>query len=100
LALPELIPCLCLDSILTGWGKHSKIAGSSTLRRVIEALLLSIGAPFQVERFNIGRFVSPSAVVAAWLRESGTINILLLRNERVQHANLPNLVPRLQALQL
>ena len=100
MGLPELIPGLCLDSILTGWGKHSKIAGSSTLRRVIEALLLSIGAPFQVERFNIGRFVSPSAVVAAWLRESGTINILLLRNERVQHANLSNLVPRLQALQL
>nr|CAB3466172.1 unnamed protein product [Digitaria exilis] len=93
-AMPEFL------SILTGWGKHSKIAGSSTLRRVIEALLLSIGAPFQVERFNIGRFVSPSAVVAAWLRESGTINILLLRNERVQHANPSNLVPRLQALQL
>ncbi|KAJ1265843.1 hypothetical protein BS78_08G105200 [Paspalum vaginatum] len=93
-AMPEFL------SILTGWGKHSKIAGSSTLRRVIEALLLSIGAPFQVERFNIGRFVSPSAVVAAWLRESGTIDILLLRNERVQHANLSNLVPRLQALQL
>ncbi|GJN34786.1 hypothetical protein PR202_gb23482 [Eleusine coracana subsp. coracana] len=43
-AMPEFL------SILTGWGKHSKIAGSSTLRRVIEALLLSIGAPFQVER--------------------------------------------------
>lgn len=93
-AMPEFL------SILTGWGKHSKIAGSSTLRRVIEALLLSIGAPFQAERFNIGRFVSPSALVSAWLRESGTINILLLRNERAQHANTSNLVPRLQALQL
>ncbi|KAK3140005.1 hypothetical protein QOZ80_5AG0393970 [Eleusine coracana subsp. coracana] len=93
-AMPEFL------SILTGWGKHSKIAGSSTLRHVIEALLLSIGAPFQVERFNIGRFVSPSAVVAAWLRKSGTINILLLQDERVQHASLSNLVPRLQALQL
>ncbi|CAN6301553.1 unnamed protein product, partial [Urochloa humidicola] len=93
-AMPEFL------SILTGWGKHSKVAGSSTLRRVIEALLLSIGAPFQVERFNIGRFVLPSAVVAAWMRESGTINILLLRNERVQHVNPSNLLPRLQALQL
>lgn len=93
-AMPEFL------SILTGWGKHSKIAGSSTLRRVIEALLLSIGAPFQAERFNVGRFVSPSALVSAWLRESGTINILLLRNERAQHANTSNLVPRLQALQL
>uniref|UniRef100_M8CP85 Smr domain-containing protein n=1 Tax=Aegilops tauschii TaxID=37682 RepID=M8CP85_AEGTA len=47
-AMPEFV------SILTGWGKHSKIAGASTLRHVIEALLNSIGAPFQVERFNIG----------------------------------------------
>jgi hypothetical protein len=53
-----------------------------------------------VERFNIGRFVSPSAVVAAWLKESGTINILLLSDERAQHASPSNLVPRLQALQL
>uniref|UniRef100_J3NE62 Smr domain-containing protein n=2 Tax=Oryza brachyantha TaxID=4533 RepID=J3NE62_ORYBR len=97
-AMPEFL------SILTGWGKHSRIAGASTLRRVIEALLNSIGAPFQVERFNIGRFVSPSAVVAAWLRESGTVNILLLHDERVQQqaaSPSPNhLVPRLQALQL
>ncbi|XP_052139033.1 pentatricopeptide repeat-containing protein GUN1, chloroplastic [Oryza glaberrima] len=93
-AMPEFL------SILTGWGKHSRIAGASTLRRVIEALLNSIGAPFQVERFNIGRFVSPSAVVAAWLRESGTVNILLLHDERVQQAAPSNLVPRLQALQL
>jgi hypothetical protein len=93
-AMPEFL------SILTGWGKHSRIAGASTLRRVIEALLNSIGAPFQVERFNIGRFVSPSAVVAAWLRESGTFNILLLHDERVQQAAPSNLVPRLQALQL
>jgi hypothetical protein len=89
-----LTPCVPLYSILTGWGKHSKIAGSSTLRCVIEVLPVSIGAQFQVERFNIGRFVSPSAVVAAWLR----VNILL-QDERVQGANPSNLVPRLQALQ-
>ena len=91
---------LCMYSILTGWGKHSKIAGASTLRHVIEALLNSIGAPFQVERFNIGRFVSPSVVVAAWLRESGTINMILLSDERAQRASPSNLVPRLEALQL
>lgn len=89
-----------LCSILTGWGKHSKVVGASTLRRVIESLLKSIGAPFQLERFNIGRFVSPSAVIASWLRESGTISILLLRDERSQMANPENLLPQLQALQL
>ncbi|CAN6343324.1 unnamed protein product [Urochloa humidicola] len=51
-AMPEFL------SILTGWGKHSKVAGSSTLRHVIEALLLSIGAPFQIERFNIGSLLA------------------------------------------
>nr|XP_010914579.1 pentatricopeptide repeat-containing protein At2g31400, chloroplastic [Elaeis guineensis] len=92
--LPEFV------SILTGWGKHSKRAGASTLRCVIEVLLDSIGAPFNLERFNIGRFVSPGAMVAAWLREPGTINILLLRDERVQHSSPSSLLPRLQALQL
>ncbi|KAJ6848191.1 pentatricopeptide repeat-containing protein, chloroplastic [Iris pallida] len=87
-------------SILTGWGKHSKVTGASTIRRVIEALLKSIGAPFQIERFNIGRLVSPGVDVAAWLRESGTMSILLLRDERNQHASPPpGLLPQLQALQ-
>lgn len=92
--LPEFV------SILTGWGKHSKVTGASTLRRVIEALLDSIGAPFHLQRFNIGRFVSPGAVVTAWLKESGTISILLLNNQRTQPASPSNLLPRLQELQL
>ncbi|XP_039127304.1 pentatricopeptide repeat-containing protein At2g31400, chloroplastic [Dioscorea cayenensis subsp. rotundata] len=93
--LPEFV------SILTGWGKHSKIVGASTLRRVIEALLNTIGAPFRLERYNIGRFVSPGAVVSAWLMESGTINILLLHDNRSSEPSIPaNLLPRLQALQL
>lgn len=92
--LPEFL------SILTGWGKHSKVVGESTLRRVVEALLKSIGAPFQLERFNLGRFVSPRSVIAAWLRESGTISILLLRDERAQMSSTMNLLPQLQALQL
>ncbi|WOL15806.1 hypothetical protein Cni_G24587 [Canna indica] len=92
--LPEFL------SILTGWGKHSKVAGASTLRRVIEALLHSIGAPFHLEKFNVGRFVSAGAIVAAWLRESGTKNILLLHDERIQSTSSLNLLPRLQALQL
>ncbi|XP_065636754.1 pentatricopeptide repeat-containing protein GUN1, chloroplastic [Quercus suber] len=38
--LPKLL------SILTGWGKHSKVVGDGTLRRAIEALLTGMGAPF------------------------------------------------------
>ncbi|RXH68395.1 hypothetical protein DVH24_030728 [Malus domestica] len=42
--LPNLL------SILTGWGKHSKVVADSTLRRAIEALLTSTGAPFHVAK--------------------------------------------------
>ncbi|KAG0470553.1 hypothetical protein HPP92_017253 [Vanilla planifolia] len=92
--LPEFV------SILTGWGKHSKIPGTSTLRRVVEMLLDSLGSPFRLERFNVGRFVSPGAMAAAWLKESGTVAVLLLRDERSKKSNFAALLPSLQALQL
>ncbi|PON45009.1 Smr domain containing protein [Trema orientale] len=74
--LPKLL------SILTGWGKHSKVVGDSSLRRAIEALLISMGAPFQVAKCNIGRFTSTGPVVAAWLKESGTLKVLVLHDDR------------------
>ncbi|KAJ4954498.1 hypothetical protein NE237_011281 [Protea cynaroides] len=61
--------------ILTGWGKHSKVAGDGTLKGAIGALLRGIGAPFHVAKCNIGRFISTGPVVAAWLRESGTLKL-------------------------
>ncbi|XP_078168693.1 s uncoupled 1 [Carex rostrata] len=87
-------------SILTGWGKHSKVAGASTLRRAVEALLSRIGAPFQPERFNIGRFVSPGPVLSAWLLGPSTAYSLLLADERATLPNPSHLIPRLHALQL
>ncbi|KAK8967858.1 Pentatricopeptide repeat-containing protein [Platanthera guangdongensis] len=87
-------------SILTGWGKHSKVTGASTLRHVIETRLNSIGAPFQLEQFNIGRFVSPGAIIAAWLKESGTVTVLLLHDERSQPSNSLTFLPNLEGLQL
>lgn len=74
--LPRLL------SILTGWGKHSKIAGNSTLKRVVEVLLVGIGAPFQVAKHNEGRFTSTGTLVGAWLRELGTLKLLALHDER------------------
>lgn len=89
-------------SILTGWGKHSKVVGDGALKRAVEALLLSIGAPFRVAKCNIGRFTSTGAVVAAWLKESGTLNVLVLQDERTTRAGSKrfDLVPNLQPLQL
>lgn len=74
--LPRLL------SILTGWGKHSKIAGNSTLKRVVEALLVAMGAPFHVAKYNEGRFTSTGPLLGAWLRELGTFKFLVLQDER------------------
>ncbi|KAF7818128.1 pentatricopeptide repeat-containing protein [Senna tora] len=74
--LPKLL------SILTGWGKHSKVVGDGTLRKAVEALLNGMGAPFQVAECNLGRFVSTGSVVAAWLKEPGTLNVLVLHDDK------------------
>ncbi|KAI9082537.1 hypothetical protein K1719_035406 [Acacia pycnantha] len=73
--LPKLL------SILTGWGKHSKVVGDGTLRRAVEALLNGMGAPFQVAECNLGRFISAGPVVAAWLKEPGTLNLIVLHDD-------------------
>ncbi|KAL1322921.1 hypothetical protein HN51_067929 [Arachis hypogaea] len=72
--LPKLL------SILTGWGKHSKVLGDGALKRKIEALLNGIGAPFKIAESNIGRFTSPGYLVAAWLKKSSTLNVLVLHD--------------------
>ncbi|KAI8522567.1 hypothetical protein RHMOL_Rhmol13G0006600 [Rhododendron molle] len=74
--LPKLL------SILTGWGKHSKVVGDGTLKRAIETLLVGMGAPFRVAQCNIGRFTSTGALVTAWLRELGTLKVLILHDDR------------------
>lgn len=94
--LPKLL------SILTGWGKHSKVVGDGTLKRAIEALLNGMGAPFYVAKCNIGRFVSTGPVVAAWLKESGTLKVLVLQDDRIQSEIRKNIdhIPSLQLLPL
>lgn len=78
----------CFFSILTGWGKHSKVVGDSALKRAVEALLTGMGAPFRLAKCNIGRFISSGPVVAAWLRESGTLKLLVLHDDRTHPENV------------
>ncbi|KAJ9187888.1 hypothetical protein P3X46_003302 [Hevea brasiliensis] len=80
--LPKLL------SILTGWGKHSKVVGDSALRRAVEALLIGMGAPFRLAKCNLGRFISAGSVAAAWLRESGTLKVLVLHDDRTHPENV------------
>ncbi|KAI3987523.1 hypothetical protein MKX01_003209 [Papaver californicum] len=93
--LPKLV------SILTGWGKHSKVVGDGTLRRAVAALLTGISAPFHVAKSNLGRFVSSGAIVSAWLRESGTLEDLILQDDRIHPKNVQfERLPNLQMLTL
>lgn len=73
--LPKLL------SILTGWGKHSKVVGDGALKPAIEGLLNGMGAPFQLAETNLGRFISQGTAVTAWLKKSGTLNVLLLHDD-------------------
>ncbi|XP_074316600.1 pentatricopeptide repeat-containing protein GUN1, chloroplastic [Silene latifolia] len=72
--LPKLL------SILTGWGKHSKVVGDGAVKRAIEGLLTGIGAPFHLAETNVGRFISPGTAVSSWLKKSGTLQVLLLED--------------------
>ncbi|XP_078443266.1 s uncoupled 1 isoform X2 [Wolffia australiana] len=82
--LPSLL------SILTGWGKHSKVAGTSSVRQAVEVLLASVGSPFHAEKLNLGRFVCQGSKVSAWLKESRTLSVLTLRDDRAQPDGLLN----------
>ncbi|CAN1725628.1 Pentatricopeptide repeat-containing protein GUN1, chloroplastic [Linum perenne] len=79
-------------NILTGWGKHSKVVGNSALKRAVEALLTQMGAPFQLEKCNLGRFTSSGAVVSAWLREPNALNVLVLNDARTPEVDNDNVV--------
>ncbi|KAK9704741.1 hypothetical protein RND81_07G008100 [Saponaria officinalis] len=91
--LPKLL------SILTGWGKHSKVVGDGTLKRAVEGLLSGIGAPFHLAETNVGRFISHGTAVSTWLKKSGTLQVLQLKDDRSQaeEANLGQ-SPKLQLL--
>lgn len=82
---------------MTGWGKHSKVVGDGTLRRAVEALLNDIGAPFRNAACNLGRFISPGNVVAAWLKQSRTLKLLVL-HDGMSNSGPVDQVYNLQAL--
>ncbi|KAI5073758.1 hypothetical protein GOP47_0011771 [Adiantum capillus-veneris] len=75
--LPKLL------SILTGWGRHSKVAGECIVKQAVESHLLSLGAPFKVAKYNEGRLVSTGPIVGGWLLEPGTLELLVLHDTRL-----------------
>lgn len=63
------------------------MVGDGALKRAVEALLTGMGAPFRLAKCNIGRFISSGSVVSAWLRESGTLKVLVLQDARSHPAS-------------
>jgi hypothetical protein len=62
---------------------------------------MGMGAPFRLAKCNLGRFISTGSVVAAWLRESGTLKVLVLHDHRTDQENLRfGQASNLQTLQL
>lgn len=56
--------------IITGWGRRSRVTGSSLVKQAVEEILKSVSSPFRVENGNLGCFVGIGQPLADWLYES------------------------------
>lgn len=54
-------------TVITGWGRRSKIEGDSPLKAAVTARLVSMNSPFRIPRENAGRLVAPVDQVCRWL---------------------------------
>uniref|UniRef100_A0A0D6R6M9 Smr domain-containing protein n=1 Tax=Araucaria cunninghamii TaxID=56994 RepID=A0A0D6R6M9_ARACU len=56
--------------IITGWGRRSRVMGSSLVKQSVEHVLNIFGSPFSVENGNSGCFVGFGKPLIEWLHES------------------------------
>ncbi|KAK9104858.1 hypothetical protein Scep_021702 [Stephania cephalantha] len=56
--------------IVTGWGRRSRVTGSSLVRHVVQELLHVFGFPFFTENGNSGCFVGCGEHLNRWLHQS------------------------------
>ncbi|KAM7254646.1 hypothetical protein ACFE04_004026 [Oxalis oulophora] len=56
--------------IVTGWGRRSKVAGSSLVRQTVEELLSIFSFPFETENGNSGCFTGCGEPLNRWLLQS------------------------------
>ncbi|PIA40215.1 hypothetical protein AQUCO_02500129v1 [Aquilegia coerulea] len=56
--------------IVTGWGRRSRVTGSSLVRQSVEDLLHVFGFPFFTENGNSGCFVGRGEALNRWLLQS------------------------------
>lgn len=56
--------------IITGWGRRSRVTGSSLVKQAVEEILQTVKSPFHLENGNLGCFVGIGKPLADWLYES------------------------------
>ncbi|XP_057848946.2 pentatricopeptide repeat-containing protein At1g18900 [Cryptomeria japonica] len=64
--------------IITGWGRRSRVMGSSLVKQSVEHVLNIFGSPFSVENGNSGCFVGLGKPLIEWLQESPVERMHLL----------------------
>lgn len=64
--------------IITGWGKHSRVTGSSLVRHAVQNMLTALGSPFYLDNANLGCFVSSGKPLSEWLHQPHIEHMLLL----------------------
>ncbi|VVA91822.1 unnamed protein product [Arabis nemorensis] len=62
--------CPSRIDIVTGWGRRSRVTGTSMVRQAVEELLNMFGSPFFMENGNSGCFVGCGESLNKWLLQS------------------------------
>ncbi|XP_056865153.1 pentatricopeptide repeat-containing protein At1g18900 isoform X2 [Raphanus sativus] len=62
--------CPSRIDIVTGWGRRSRVTGTSMVRQAVEELLNMFGSPFFTESGNSGCFVGCGEPLNRWLLQS------------------------------
>lgn len=62
--------CPCRIDIVTGWGRRSRVTGSSLVRQAVQQLLNMFSFPFFTENGNSGCFVGCGESLNRWLLQS------------------------------
>jgi hypothetical protein len=70
-------------TVVTGWGRRSRVEGDSPLKTAVIARLTAMGSPFKIPRENAGRLVAPVSQVCDWLARERLGTHLLLEDAAV-----------------
>lgn len=68
--------------IITGWGRRSRVMGSSTVKKRVEEVLERLGSPFYEDQLNVGRLAAQGEEAREWLLQNHVGWNLEMHDER------------------